>query len=307
MGRNRVLVIVLLLFTILLGLTVVGVMLVVGPLDRGHSDTHSVVQARPVPGPDHTPDHTLDPDQDAGAGEEDVTGDEWRFETEAPVKSINTGRVFFVDRVLGFRILTDVTLRSHPNMSKLRSSIRRQLMYVRSKISPHAFALLKNIPIWNSPRYDGYPAGGAYHPGSGWLRLKQRPVEMTNCIETFIIDDIEAEYRRMPLWLWHELAHGYHFRYMSTEKKEAVRAALARTKAMYTDVPAYDGAGQMVVRSSYPAKNEYEFFAEMSENYIGYGDVRNDIYPFRADALRRTDPETYALVDSIWGGGGGVA
>ena len=230
-----------------------------------------------------------------------VETDEWQYETETPIQSLNTGRVFFVDRVLGFRIITDVTLRSHPNMSKLRSSIRRQLMYVRSKISPRAFALLKNIPIWNSPRYDGHPYRSEYHRGPGWLRSQHRPVEMADSVEVTSIDIVDSEDRRMPLWLFHELAHGYHFRYMSVDKQEAVRAAQARTKAMYTDVPAYDGAGQMVVRSSYPVSNEWEFFAEMSENYIGYGDVRNDIYPFRADALRLTDPETYALIDTIWG------
>ena len=220
----------------------------------------------------------------------------------AEVVSSNTGRVFVTENILGFWVFTDVTLRDHPKLDTLRTSIRRQITYFRSKISPRTFALLQNIPLWVSPLYEGFPAGGNYHIGTGWLTDQNRPVEMADSVEINLLEHIEEEDRRMPLWLFHELAHGYHFRYMSPEKKHAVLAQFeqAARDGIYIDVPAYDGAGNLSARSSYPANNEYEYFAELSENYIGAGDMRNDIWPFRSDALLDNDRAGYELICSIW-------
>ena len=221
---------------------------------------------------------------------------------DAEVVSSNTGRVFLTDSMLGFWVFTDVTLRDHPKLGALRASMQRQITYARSKVSARPFMSLRNISIWISPRYDGHPHRSEYHIGPGWLQSQRRPVEMADSVEVTSIDVVDSEDRRMPLWLFHELAHGYHFCYMSPEKKRAVRAQFeqARRDGRYTDVPAYDGAGNLTTRSSYPVKNEYEYFAELSEDYIGAGDMRNDIWPFRSDALLANDRAAYELMRSIW-------
>ena len=40
-----------------------------------------------------------------------------------------------------------------------------------------------------------------------------------------------------------------------------------------------------------------EFFAEMTESYVGV----NDFYPFVRAELQEHDPKTYALMEKIWG------
>ena len=47
----------------------------------------------------------------------------------------------------------------------------------------------------------------------------------------------------------------------------------------------------------YGLNNAKEFFAEATESYLGV----NDFYPFVRAELKKHDPKTYALMQSIWG------
>jgi len=47
----------------------------------------------------------------------------------------------------------------------------------------------------------------------------------------------------------------------------------------------------------YAATNQMEFFAESSEAYFG----QNDFYPFVRAELKVSDPETFSLMEAIWG------
>ena len=47
----------------------------------------------------------------------------------------------------------------------------------------------------------------------------------------------------------------------------------------------------------YARTNHKEFFAEMTESYVGV----NDFYPFVRAELKNHDPKTFALMKKIWG------
>ena len=47
----------------------------------------------------------------------------------------------------------------------------------------------------------------------------------------------------------------------------------------------------------YARTNHKEFFAEMTESYVGV----NDFYPFVRAELEEHDPKTFALMENIWG------
>ncbi len=47
----------------------------------------------------------------------------------------------------------------------------------------------------------------------------------------------------------------------------------------------------------YALTDPKEFFAEMTEAYFG----TNDFFPFVRAELQRSDPETFALLEEIWG------
>ena len=49
--------------------------------------------------------------------------------------------------------------------------------------------------------------------------------------------------------------------------------------------------------SHYARTNHKEFFAEMTESYLGV----NDFYPFVRAELQEHDPKTYILMQKIWG------
>ena len=51
------------------------------------------------------------------------------------------------------------------------------------------------------------------------------------------------------------------------------------------------------MREHYGLTNQKEFFAEMTEAYFG----SNDFYPFVTGELKQAEPETFALLEEIWG------
>ena len=73
-----------------------------------------------------------------------------------------------------------------------------------------------------------------------------------------------------------------------------VKAAYDRVKeaGIYDQVLLY--SGQTV--KHYAMTDHKEFFAELTESYL----VRNDFYPFVRAELKEHDPETHALMKSIW-------
>ena len=101
-------------------------------------------------------------------------------------------------------------------------------------------------------------------------------------------------HKKHPYVILHELAHAYHDQILSFENKEIIAAYQNAEKAgLYEKVLLYRGGKTR----HYARTNHKEFFAEMTESYVGV----NDFYPFVRAELEEHDPKTFALMENIWG------
>ena len=67
----------------------------------------------------------------------------------------------------------------------------------------------------------------------------------------------------------------------------------ARDAKLYEDVRFINGG----TRKHYALTDHKEYFAELSESYLG----TNDFFPFVRGELQSHDPAAYALLQKIWG------
>lgn len=91
----------------------------------------------------------------------------------------------------------------------------------------------------------------------------------------------------------HELAHGYHQRFLG-ENHPGIERCYQKAKA----VGKYDA----VLRSNgqherhYALNNAKEYFAEATEAYFG----KNDFQPFTREELKAFDPEMHDTIRGVW-------
>ena len=165
----------------------------------------------------------------------------------------------------------------------------------------NAVTELRKVPLWFSPEYPGVKPGAEYHPGAAWLRDNGRDPAMAKGVEITDVRDFEKEMNRMPNFILHELAHGYHDRVLpgGFGNKE-IKAAYDRVKAggSYDRVERWFGNGRPNTHEkAYAMTSPMEYFAETTEAFFS----RNDFFPFTRDELKRHDPEMEQLLSELWG------
>jgi hypothetical protein len=177
--------------------------------------------------------------------------------------------------------------------------LKMQLDGIVRTVPPTAVAELRKVPLWVSPEYPGIVPKAEYHPNAGWLREHGRDPAMAEGVEFTNVRIFDAEVRRMPVFVLHELAHAYHDRVLGFDNAEII-AAYERAKASKSydavERAGIDGRPSTTERA-YAMTNEREYFAETTEAFFG----RNDFFPFTRDELRRHDPEMFALLARLWG------
>ncbi|MCC6235693.1 MAG: DPP IV N-terminal domain-containing protein, partial [Verrucomicrobiales bacterium] len=178
--------------------------------------------------------------------------------------------------------------------------IETQLAEIVRVVPAPAVAELKQIPIYLSPPYPGVPPTAEYHPGVDWLRDHGRDPAMAKAVEITDVSGFEAEARRMPMLLLHELAHGYHDRVLPQgHGNPEIVAAYEKAKAAgkYERVERRDSEGRTRMDRHYALSNPAEYFAEGTEAFFG----RNDFFPYTRDQLNSHDPELVTLLAKVWG------
>ncbi len=97
-----------------------------------------------------------------------------------------------------------------------------------------------------------------------------------------------------PWAVLHELAHAYHDQQLGFGEKR-----IAGAWQRFADSGKYESvrhiSGRMV--RHYALTDAKEFFAEMTEAYVGL----NDFHPFHRADLREGEPEIFDLMREIWG------
>lgn len=170
-----------------------------------------------------------------------------------------------------------------------------RLIAITAVVPAKAVAELQKVTIQVDQTH-GKLSSMQYHPGAEWLKQNGYKEELAKCVHVPRADDLlnRAENHRMPWVILHELAHAYHDQVLGFEE-ERILAAWKKFCASGKYESVLTNSGQM--RKHYALTDQKEFFAEMTEAYLG----SNDFYPFVAGELKQVEPEIYALMESIWG------
>lgn len=172
--------------------------------------------------------------------------------------------------------------------------VSNQLFSLKQLLAEEKIAELTKVPIWVD--LDSPLRALQYHPSRAWLVEHGHHGEMAKAVHLpnaryFVAARHTNE---QPWAMLHELAHAYHDRVLSFDHKE-IREAFERAR----DASLYDSVLHVVGdnRKHYALTNHKEFFAEMTECYVG----TNDFFPFVRGELKRHDEATYELMRKIWG------
>lgn len=174
-----------------------------------------------------------------------------------------------------------------------------QLRQIRQVVPSAAVVDLQRVHLWINPEYSGTPPRAEYHPDAGWLREHGRNAMMARGVEFTNVRIFEAECRRMPCFVLHELAHAYHDQVLGFDRPDIIAAyEKAVQSKSYDAVERFHGdpARPNTIERAYAMTNYKEYFAESTESFFG----RNDYFPFTREQLRRHDPRMFELLKRLW-------
>lgn len=172
--------------------------------------------------------------------------------------------------------------------------LRVKLYDIRRTLPKRAVDRLRQVPIWLEFKHPRHPCA-CYHPNRQWLIENDFNPEKAGAVEIANAATFLDWIRQQPSMVLHELAHGYHHRFLTggygnAELAEAYNRA-KQSKA-YEKVLHCNGRPAR----AYALNNPQEYFAELTEAWFG----TNDFYPFvRAEVLQH-DPEMAKLLKAIW-------
>lgn len=198
--------------------------------------------------------------------------------------------------VEGWRVLVNRALveQAPEKCREALQLLRFQLHDVVRRVPAGPVAKLRQIPIWLELKEPHHPCA-AYHPDVAWLRGAGMNPDKARCVEIANVDNFLSWTRAQPMMVLHELAHGYHDRFLNDGYRNAEVAACyerAKQSGGYDRVLSHR---QEKVRA-YALTTPMEYFAESSEAFFG----TNDFYPFVAAELAAHDPDMHALLAKVW-------
>jgi len=144
---------------------------------------------------------------------------------------------------------------------------------------------LVKVPIWLEVDTTNGPHGKTpvfhYHPYKDWLEEMDFNPEKHQCVEFSRAANYVAAGDRSVRTVLHELAHGYHDRFLGFDDPE-ILAAYQRAVA-----------GTAYPRRDWARIDEKEFFCAVTERYFGSEKERAQ--------LKERDPDVVKLLKRIWG------
>lgn len=183
----------------------------------------------------------------------------------------------------------------NPAWTSAKAELTRQLQNIERVVPDDPLENLKKITIWvhkESPETKCM----AYHPGADWLKEHKMEPEMAKCVEIGSVTNFVSWTCEQPWMVLHELAHSYHDQVLAKGfENPEVKAAFDKAVASHKYESVLHWSGENT--KHYALTNPMEFFAESTESYFGM----NDFYPFVRVELKTFDPDTFALMEKIWG------
>ncbi len=173
--------------------------------------------------------------------------------------------------------------------------LEARLADIASVLAPEPLAKLQKVTIVLDLTH-GDLRSMQYHPSAEWLAEHGYARDLAKCVH---IPDAGSfvqsrQVNEQPWAVLHELAHAYHDQELGFHEPR-IEQAYRRFKRSGHGDAALLYNGQHV--KHYALTDPKEFFAEMTEAYIG----SNDFFPFNGAELLTAEPEVFQLMRDIWG------
>jgi len=197
-------------------------------------------------------------------------------------------------QIEGWRVLINERLLVETNLcERTLKLLAAQLYQITRAVPPEPLAKLRQIPIWVERSSDQFKCM-CYHESRGWLSTHGVNPDKTSAVELANPETFLVWTREQPWMVLHELAHGYHQRFLGHDHA-GIRECFKRAKTAesYESVLRINGKKER----HYALNNEKEYFAEATEAFFG----TNDFYPFTRTELKEHDPEMFKLLCEVWG------
>lgn len=194
----------------------------------------------------------------------------------------------------GFKIIINSKIAEKADTKTALELLSKDLEKIATIVKPKQLNLIKQVPIWIEIKH---LTGKAmwYHKHKEWVISNGYPAEAAKSVEINNVRNyIDWQAQNQPFMILHELAHAYHDLYLSAEMKEKITNAYnnAVISKKYDNVP-YSLGGN---RRAYALDTEDEYFAELTEAYLG----ENDYYPYNRQQLKDFDPTAYKIMQAAW-------
>lgn len=215
---------------------------------------------------------------------------------DAPAAPFEPTNRYESRRVEGWNVLIHKGfLDAQPDLAeRTLTHLRHQLYQIITRVPSGPLEKLRQITIWVEEAEPHHPCM-AYHPDAGWLIEHDMNPQKAQCVEVANARNFLKWTDDQPWMILHELAHGYHHRFLKDGFENAeVRAAFEGSKnaKRYESVLGIDGRE----KRAYALNNPMEYFAEQTEAFFG----TNDFFPFVRSELKRHDPEMFDLLGTLW-------
>lgn len=207
----------------------------------------------------------------------------------------NTPRSTYKSHTIqGFTVLIHPDVLAHDDAAEqLMEELTAQLARINAVVPARQLASLKKVRIW--VEWQAKENGAAeFHPSAQWLRQngynpeKESGIEINNA-RNFV----KWSRAEQPWMLMHEMAHAFHktvLGYGHAPIESAYQRAV--DARLYESVPYINGGK----KRAYAMNNSMEYFAELTEAYLG----KNDFFPYGRQELAQHDPAGYRLMQSVW-------
>ena len=197
----------------------------------------------------------------------------------------------------GWEVMVDKTLLAgehKPLGDRALKTLETKLRQVAEIVPEDRLAQLKKFRIFFDRNHE--LGSMQYHPGAGWLKGRGYDTAMTKAVHIPQAERFLHEVKRnaQPHVVLHELSHAYHDQVLGFNHKPILEA-YERLKAAGKFDKVLHARGRTT--QHYAKTNHKEFFAEMTEAYLG----TNDFYPFVNAELKQFDAELHQLLKKIWG------
>jgi len=195
----------------------------------------------------------------------------------------------------GFRIIINSKIAESDETQTALDLLSESLEELTRVVKPKQLKLLKQVPIWLEIKHTADGSSVWYHKSREWLSKNGYPAEAVKSVEIKNVEKfVQALQSNQPYVILHELAHAYHDLHL-TAMREKIRAAYnsAVSSGKYDNVPR---KLSVITGRAYAMNNEDEYFAELTEAYLG----TNDYYPYKRQELKELDPLGYRIMQEAW-------